>query len=56
MNYYKDINYMFIDGKKIEPTDINYQFQDEGDHIVNIQFKNYDNYNLALFRDRKSVV
>ena len=34
MNYYTDINYMFIDGKKIEPNSISYQFEEEGDQIV----------------------
>ena len=55
MNYYTDINYMFIDGKKIEPNSISYQFEEEGDHTVNIQFKKYDNYNFALFRNNKNI-
>ena len=55
MEYYTDIKYLFIDEKKIEPNNVSYQFQEEGDHIVNIQFKNNDNYNFALFRNNKNI-
>ena len=55
IQYYTDIEYMFIDGKKIEPTIVSYQFQEEGDHIVNMQFKQFGPYNIALFKNNKNI-
>ena len=55
MQYYTDIEYMFIDGQKIVLTSVSYQFQEEGDHIVNIQFKNLGTYKSALFKNNKNI-
>ena len=52
---YSYIEYIFIEGKKIVLDTINYQFEEEGDHTVYIQFKKANCYNSRLFKGNKNI-
>jgi hypothetical protein len=56
INSYSDISYMFIEDKNITPTSKSYEFKEEGNHIVYIQFKKKLNYNAKLFENNKHLI
>ena len=54
MNQNEDINHIFIEGKKLEEDFFSYQFEEEGDHIVYIQFRE-GSHTSRIFQGNKNI-
>ena len=52
---YSDLEYMYIEGKKVIPNSTSYKFQEEGNHTVYYQFKNKYSYKSKLFQNNRHV-
>ena len=55
INDYSDVAYIFIEGKNITPSNINYQFKEEGYQTVYFQFEEKYYYNSKLFTNNKHI-
>ena len=55
INDISDVKHIYIEGEKIIPNGKSYQFQDEGNHIVYIQFKNERFFEKYLFYKNKHI-
>ena len=56
INSISDVTHIFIEGKKITPTSISYQFKEQGNQTVYIQFESEFFYDSRIFENNKHLI